>query len=196
MSISPAWSSGRSASTSPTTVRSVTSGESCSSCLPLKAIRTAPPSARCRCGCARRRPWRWRRSRAWRPRRRSACAWPSVQHLPGSCEADSAAGFLEQGNAAVFLEPPHAAREGWLRTMQPRRRAAHMLQLGKGLEVAEVAQVHSKSYFDGSPETMDWTVMVPAPILNAEGRPGDMDPGTKPSLKPTETTCSLPDDSF
>ena len=96
---------------------------------------------------------------------------PALQHLPGSCEADSAAGFLEQGNAAVFFEPPHAAREGWLRTMQPRRRAAHMLQLGKGLEVAEVAQVHSKSYFDGSPETMDWTVMVPAPILNAEGRP-------------------------
>ena len=70
---------------------------------------------------------------------------PLQQHLPGSCEADAAAGLLEQGGAAVFLEPPHAARQRRLRAMQPRRRASHVLQLGDGLEVAEVAQVHSKS---------------------------------------------------
>ena len=83
---------------------------------------------------------------------------PLQQHLAGGGEADAAAGLLEQRSAAVFLEPPHAARQRRLRAVQLGRGAADVLQLGDGLEVAQVAQVHCKSPVDDSQETIDWTV--------------------------------------
>jgi hypothetical protein len=49
--------------------------------------------------------------------------------------------------------------------VQPRRARPEVLQLGDGLEVAQVPQIHCKSAVYESEESIDWTIRRPQPIL-------------------------------
>jgi len=49
---------------------------------------------------------------------------------------------LEQGDAEVFLKLANGDRQRWLRDVQALCRAMEVQRFGKGVEIAQLAQVH------------------------------------------------------
>ena len=89
---------------------------------------------------------------------------------------------LNQGS----FEASHCLTDGGLGPVQLGRCAAHVLQGGDGLEVAQVAEVHCKSLIYGLQETIDWTVADVRPTLRF-AIPCGLD-WLPPDLTKTETT--------
>jgi len=83
---------------------------------------------------------------------------PLEQDAPGSRQADSSAGLLEQRRAACFLEPSDCARQGRLRPVKSLGGSAQVLELGDGLEVAQITKLEFMRHDYLSHTLRHWTL--------------------------------------